>query len=61
MDDIKDFAAKVEKLGKEYNIVSIQEWANKITGQAESFDMENLPATLDHYKGLTDEVKKLLN
>ncbi len=61
MDDIKDFAARVEKLGKEYNIVSIHEWADKITSQAESFDMENLPATLDHFKGLTDKVKKLLN
>lgn len=61
MDDIRDFAAGVGKLGKEYNIVAVQKWADKIISQAESFDMENLPATLDYFKGLTDEVKKLLN
>jgi CheY-like chemotaxis protein len=61
MDDIKDFAARVGKLGKEYNIVLIQEWADRIISQAESFDMENLPAALEYFKRLTDEVKKLLN
>jgi len=61
MDDIKDFAVRVGELGKEYNIVLIQEWADRIISQAESFDMENLPAALEYFKILTDEVKKLLN
>lgn len=61
MDDIKDFAASIEKLGKKYNIRLVQEWADKVTFQAESFDMENLPAMLDHFQGLIDKVKKLLD
>ncbi len=61
MDDIKDFAVRVGELGKEYNVVVVQEWADRIISQAESFDMENLPAALEYFKRLTDEVKKLLN
>jgi len=61
IDDIKDFAARVEKLGKKYNIELVREWADKVNRQAESFDMDNLPATLDYFKGLTGKVKKLLN
>jgi len=61
MDDIRDFAARIEKLGKKYNIRPVWEWADKITVQAESFDMENLPATLGLFKKLTEEVKKLAN
>jgi CheY-like chemotaxis protein len=61
MDDIKDFAARIGKLGKKYGIGPVREWADKITSQAESFDMEHLPATLDYLQELTDKVKKLAN
>ena len=61
MDDIKDFAASVDKLGKEYNIGPVQKWAEKITAQAISFDMEHLPVTLDYFPELIKEVKKLLD
>ena len=30
MDDIKDFAERVGKSGKEYNVMQVQEWADKI-------------------------------
>ena len=61
MDDIKDFAARIEKLGKKYNIRPVRQWADKITSQAESFDMENLPASLNYFQELIEKVKKLLN
>ena len=61
MDDIKDFAARIEKLGKKYNIRPVRQWADKITSQAESFDMENLPSSLNYFQELIEKVKKLLN
>lgn len=59
MDDIKGFAARIEKLGKKYNIGPVQKWADKITSQADSFDMENLSITLNYFPELIDKVKKL--
>jgi len=61
IDDIKDFASNMGKLGKEYNIGLLSMWADKITAQATSFDMDNLPATLNKFDDLVDEVKKSLD
>ena len=48
-----------EKLGKKYNIGPVRKWADKITSQADSFDMENLSVTLNYFPELIDKVKKL--
>ncbi len=60
ISDIKDFAAEARELGKKYGLNNIMDWAEEISSQADSFDMEKLPGSLKYYPELIEEIKKLI-
>jgi len=59
MNDIEDFAEEIEELGRKYELGILLKWGEKISSQAESFDMGKLPKTLKYFTELVDEIKKL--
>ncbi|MCD4670107.1 MAG: response regulator [Actinomycetia bacterium] len=59
INDIEDFAKEIEELGRKYELEILLKWGEKISSQAESFDMGKLPKTLKHFTELVDEIKKL--
>ena len=60
ISDIKDFAAEAGELGKKYGLKILTSWADEISSQADSFDMEKLPGSFKYYPELIEEVKKLV-
>jgi PAS domain S-box-containing protein len=59
ISDIEDFAKEIEELGRRYELRILLKWGEKISSQAESFEMDKLPKTLKYFTELIDEVKKL--
>lgn len=59
MSDIEDFAKEIEELGRKYELEILLNWGEKISSQAENFDMDKLPGTLKYFTKLISEIKKL--
>lgn len=58
MSDIGEFANRVAKLGTEYNVAPVKNWADALIAKADIFDTEGLPAMLDAFPDL---IKKIEN
>ena len=59
ISDIKDFATEMEGLGKKYKLAVISGWANDISIQADNFDMEKLPGTLEYFPRLVEKITEI--
>ncbi len=57
LGEIESFARSIIRVGKQYNVQPVQTWGNDLLAQAQSFDMERLPETLNQF----DEVIKNLS
>ncbi len=57
LSEIVSFAEKIKKTGETYQAHSLIEWGENLLTQAQNFDMENLPFTLNEF----DEVIKGLS
>ena len=57
--NIKMFGAKILNIGKEYRIELLTNWGSELVHQAESFDMERLPLTLDYFPKLIETLLKV--
>ena len=57
LGEIESFARSIIRVGKQYHVQPVQTWGNDLLEQAQSFDMERLPGTLNQF----DEVIKNLS
>ncbi len=49
LGEITAFAQKIKLIAEKYNANQLAVWSEKLIDQTQSFDMENLPATLNEY------------
>ncbi len=59
ISEIERFAKEIRELGQEYDLNSLANWGDDLFKQANSFDMDRLPGTLDHFPALVDEIAGL--
>jgi hypothetical protein len=49
----------MESLGKKYKMAVLSGWANDISVQADNFDMEKLPGTLEYFPELVEKITEI--
>jgi PAS domain S-box-containing protein len=59
ISEIERFAEEIVGLGREYDLDSLANWGDDLFKQANSFDMDRLPETLDNFPALVDEIAAL--
>jgi PAS domain S-box-containing protein len=59
INDIEDFAKNIQKLGKEYGVSMLFNWGEKLSTQADSFDLENLTLTLNEFESILNNIKSI--
>jgi PAS domain S-box-containing protein len=59
INDIEDFAKNIQKLGKEYGVSILLNWGEKLSTQADSFDLENLTNTLNEFESILNNIKSI--
>jgi CheY-like chemotaxis protein len=57
INDIEDFAKDIQKLGKEYGVDMLLNWGEKMSLQADSFDLENLTVTFNEFENILINIK----
>ena len=57
MTDIEGFSTQVQALGQEYRYPPLVAWGEKVQEQAEEFQLEVLPKTLEQFPQLIEEVR----
>ncbi len=55
-NEIEDFANQITGLGTSYKLDMLADWGNDLLRQAQSFDVEKLPRTLDYFTELVKEI-----
>ncbi len=58
INDIDVFAERVMELGRKYDCRRIADWGAALQSQAQSFDMERLPQTLNEFMDIVSELEK---
>lgn len=61
INEIEDFAKHIIEIGEEFKEAHLQEWGSRIKQYAESFDMEELPKTLENFPEILAKLKEHLN
>ncbi|MDJ0732195.1 MAG: ATP-binding protein [Crocosphaera sp.] len=59
--DLKKFAQKLNKLGKEYNYYPLINYATILTTQLQELDLENLSKTMNQFPTIIEELEQLIN
>jgi two-component system sensor histidine kinase EvgS len=59
LGNIKDFAEEMIKLGEDYDATDLVEWGKNMYEQSCSFDMEQLPGTMNQFDGLVKKYKNI--
>jgi len=57
INDIEDFAKELKEFGEFYGLQSIKSWSERLSRQAEIFDLDNLQQTLIHFDDIFNETK----
>ena len=61
INEIEEFATKVKGLGEKYYLNVLTNWGDNLLKQAKSFDMKNLPDTLNYFPDLVGEIADLID
>ncbi len=59
-DEIEDFADRIKKLAGEYKLESMENWADNLRSQADIFDVDAIPDTLQQFPEIVKGYKKHL-
>jgi PAS domain S-box-containing protein len=54
--DIETFAKRIKALGTKYNVAALTNWGDDLFKQANSFDIDRLPKTLNYFPVLIAEI-----
>ena len=58
-NEIEEFAEKIKKLGTDYNLQFLTDWGQELCGQAQSFNMDELPATFERFPEIVAEISRI--
>jgi len=61
INEIEDFARSLRELGEQYGFVPLENWSAELGRQAERFDMEKLPGTLNSFPRMIDEITRSIS
>jgi CheY-like chemotaxis protein len=56
INEIEEFAAQIKGLGEKYYLNVLTNWGDNLLKQAKSFDMKNMPDTLNYFPDLVSEI-----
>jgi signal transduction histidine kinase/DNA-binding NarL/FixJ family response regulator/HAMP domain-containing protein len=56
MNEINEFAQQIKKTGEKYDFSALTTLGENLSRQAETFDIENLPKTLEYFPKLVKEI-----
>ena len=59
LSHIENFAKDIRLFNSAYNLAELADWCNKVEMQVQTFDMEKLPATLNRFENIMDQIKSL--
>jgi len=59
--EMETFAEKAISLGKEHAVTALEQWGHCLRNQAEHFDMENLPETIDVFPRILENISLILD
>jgi signal transduction histidine kinase/CheY-like chemotaxis protein len=57
INDIEDFAEEIVELGRKYSAGLLSDWGKKLSGQAGSFDLENMTVTFEEFGSVLNKIK----
>jgi len=60
IDDIKNFAEQIKALAQKYEYEYLYSYGLRLERQADKFDMEMLPASLNHFPEMVDRLSRLI-
>jgi signal transduction histidine kinase/streptogramin lyase len=60
LDEIEDFSREIEELGKRLGSNLLADWGNRMSKDVRSFDMQKITVTLEHFPGLIEKIKTLV-
>lgn len=58
--DMEAFAQNIISLGKGYAVGTLEQWGCRLKNQAEQFDMENLPGTVDAFPKILESISSIV-
>jgi len=61
IEDIQQFALLMQELGEKYHYFPLKSWGETLYSQADQFDIELLPKTLEQYPELIETIRPLLS
>ncbi len=59
-DEIEDFADRIKKLAGEYKLTTMENWADSLRSQADIFDVDAIPDTLQRFPEIVKDYKKYI-
>ncbi len=60
IDKLETFADRIRKLGEEYGYPPLASWGERLMQQAEMFDLDGLPKTLEGFPNMIGEIQALV-
>ena len=61
IQEIQDLGGKASSLGEAHGYPPIADWGQRLTLEANAFQMDSLPKTLAEYEGLVAALMKLVD
>ncbi|MCP4110137.1 MAG: hypothetical protein GY749_32215, partial [Desulfobacteraceae bacterium] len=58
-NEIEDFANQIKEIGASYGLDILTDWGDVLFRQAQSFDVEKLPGTLNYFTELVNKISSL--
>ncbi|MCP4353177.1 MAG: response regulator, partial [Desulfobacterales bacterium] len=58
-NEIEDFANQIKEIGASYGLDILTDWGDGLFKQAQSFDVEKLPGTLNYFTELVNKISSL--
>jgi signal transduction histidine kinase/ligand-binding sensor domain-containing protein/FixJ family two-component response regulator len=61
IDDIDTFANEIRELAAQFHSEPLKNWADMLSEDLQSFDMQKVSTTLDHFPGLINDIKEKIS
>ncbi len=61
IEEVKRFGGQIKELGIKYKYRPLQAYGKSLERQAQSFDMQNLPASLKYFPDMVEKLSQLIS
>ena len=59
INEVEEFGLQMQELGKKYNYQQLADWGEKLQAQAQMFELDTLPKTLEEFPQIIEEAQSL--